>query len=332
MSRKRPNRRLVAELQWAADTPVDTLQDKQIVALYQLLRDATFGNPSASCLSPVGEYNMRLGVIKELRPDLVATHQESACVVEGHPAVIEAGVCLGGRDAKPGITVYRFANRIPLLFEGGGDVATVVSKKRIAWANYKIRHTQDKIGVFVSLVSTKVPFKGTGKEYIGDDIPEVREAVKRAIEKCCLQLKAKIVKQRALADEREKKKNLTKYIPDVSRALIGMMSQLAEAGGEAGGGRQRARPRDAEHDALLEQVRSKRLKEEDLSEKLRVHVETCDAANALETVEAGKRGARLLLQDLYLSPLDEATELLPEVQHPLFALKLHARALHAERA
>ena len=29
------------------------------------------------------------------------------------------------------------------LFEGGGDVATVVSKKRIAWANYKIRHTQD---------------------------------------------------------------------------------------------------------------------------------------------------------------------------------------------
>ena len=84
----------------------------------------------------------------------------------GHPAVIEAGVCLGGRDAKPGITVYRFANRtppparrgplrtaapshpvawagIPLLFEGGGDVATVVSKKRIAWANYKIRHTQD---------------------------------------------------------------------------------------------------------------------------------------------------------------------------------------------
>jgi len=98
------------------------------------------------------------------------------------------------------------------------------------------------------------------------------------LRRCCLQLKAKIVKQRALADEREKKKNLTKYIPDVSRALIGsparrahrcppqldgggavsvgMMSQLAEAGGEAGGGRQRARPRDAEHDALLEQARA----------------------------------------------------------------------------
>ena len=49
-----------------------------------------------------------------------------------------------------------------------------VSKRRINWASYKIRQHQDKIGVFVSLVSTKVPFKGTGKEYIGDDIPEVQ--------------------------------------------------------------------------------------------------------------------------------------------------------------
>lgn len=37
---------------------------------------------------------------------------------------------------------------------------------------------QDKIGVFVSIVSTKIPFKGTGKEYIGDDITEIASAVK----------------------------------------------------------------------------------------------------------------------------------------------------------
>jgi hypothetical protein len=43
---------------------------------------------------------------------------------------------------------------------------------------YKINQQQDKIGVFVSIVSTKIPFKGTGKEYIGDDITEIAEAVK----------------------------------------------------------------------------------------------------------------------------------------------------------
>lgn len=40
-----------------------------------------------------------------------------ARVLEGHAFVVEAAVSVGGRDIKPGINVYRFANRIPLLFE-----------------------------------------------------------------------------------------------------------------------------------------------------------------------------------------------------------------------
>lgn len=47
-----------------------------------------------------------------------------------------------------------------------------------SWNSYKINQAQDKIGVFVSIVSTKIPFKGTGKEYIGDDISEIASAVK----------------------------------------------------------------------------------------------------------------------------------------------------------
>ena len=38
-------------------------------------------------------------------------------VLEGHAFIVEAAVSLGGRDIKPGINIYRFANRIPLLFE-----------------------------------------------------------------------------------------------------------------------------------------------------------------------------------------------------------------------
>ena len=38
-------------------------------------------------------------------------------MLEGHAFVVEAAVSRGGRDLKPGINVYRFANRIPLLFE-----------------------------------------------------------------------------------------------------------------------------------------------------------------------------------------------------------------------
>jgi len=35
----------------------------------------------------------------------------------------------------------------------------------------------------VSIVSTKIPFKGTGKEYIGDDISEIATAVKVTLRK-----------------------------------------------------------------------------------------------------------------------------------------------------
>ena len=42
--------------------------------------------------------------------------------------------------------------------------------------------------MFVSIVSTKIPFKGAGKEYIGDDIEEMVAAVKHAIQACGVQV------------------------------------------------------------------------------------------------------------------------------------------------
>lgn len=59
----------------------------------------------------------------------VATVSEPAAAIEGHPFIVEAGVSLGGQAVKDGINVYRFANRIPLLFEAGNDVVTQVRKK-----------------------------------------------------------------------------------------------------------------------------------------------------------------------------------------------------------
>jgi len=124
--------RLVTEL--GADfgsgvSSIAELSTKQVHQLAGLLADAQFEPPPASCLSPAGEYNLRLGILKELRPDLVATHTAPAGVHEGHAFIVEAGVALGGKGAS-GVTVYRFANRIPLLFEGGNDVATKTAVSR----------------------------------------------------------------------------------------------------------------------------------------------------------------------------------------------------------
>jgi len=203
---------------------LNDINDKQVRELTRLLGKASVDPPSGKCLSPAGEYNLRLGIMKELLPDLVATHSSGVSVHEGHPFIVEAGVALGGKGA-PGVSVHRFANRIPLLFEGGADVATA-SARRIEWSKYKIDHKTDTITVFVSLVSTRVPFKGTGKEYIGDDIPEIREAVMRALQACCSQLKVKIVRALEARTRLSRRKNLTKYVPDVVRALMAGLKSI----------------------------------------------------------------------------------------------------------
>ena len=111
-----------------------------------------------------------------------------------------------------------------LMLQGGSDVITKTALKRISWSAYKINQATDKIGVFVSIVSTKIPYKGAGKEYIGmsstraccnvlhhgrkdkllvqivmhsltglpllaaDDMDELVHAVKHAIQQCGLQV------------------------------------------------------------------------------------------------------------------------------------------------
>lgn len=69
--------------------------------------------------------------MKEIGPALVATHTEPPAECEGHPFIVEAGVCVGGAEAKEGVSVYRFANRIPLLFEAGNDVVTRTAFRKI---------------------------------------------------------------------------------------------------------------------------------------------------------------------------------------------------------
>lgn len=69
--------RLVEEMRSGVDMQTDPkeLTTQQVVRLHQLLHEAKFSDPSGSHLSPAGEYNLRLGVIKELHPDLIATYQ-----------------------------------------------------------------------------------------------------------------------------------------------------------------------------------------------------------------------------------------------------------------
>jgi len=210
------------------DTSCDSLSESNIHQLTEMLRATTqFDAPSVECLSPAGEYNLNLGVNKEFSVDMVATCCSKPSAYNGHPFLIEAAVALGGKGKdKPGISVFRFANRIPLLFEAGSDVATIAANKKLKWTQYSINPKTDKISVFVSIVSTKIPFKGTGKEYIGDDIPEISEAVLKCIKECCRQLKVTVDKRNRIASNAQRSNALKKYVPNIASALCKVMDEI----------------------------------------------------------------------------------------------------------
>ncbi|CDF36719.1 Type II DNA topoisomerase VI subunit B [Chondrus crispus] len=245
-----------------------------------LLHAARFENPDGLCLSPAGEYNLRLGITKELKPSMVATHAEPADVFEGHPFIVEAGVALGGTGMKPGLNIFRFANRIPLLFEAGNDVVTRTARDGIRWNSYKISPNTDRIGVICSIVSTKVPFKGTGKEYIGDDSDSIKLCVKRAITQCCLQLKTKLVRQAAQKDAAQRKMLITKYAPDVANAVVALFEELEDP--------------DRETKDVSDSVLNGKISRDILLAKLQDHVQQFDKEQAIEYATAHGRDHKTL--------------------------------------
>lgn len=308
--------RLIGEMgpEFSPKMAVKSLSSQQIVRIRQLFRQAKFDDPSGDCLSPAGEYNLRLGIIKELHPDMVATYSGSPQVFEGHPFIVEAGVSVGGKDVKQGLNIFRFANRIPLLFEQGADVVTRTAVKRINWGSYKINQAQDKIGVFVSIVSTKIPFKGTGKEYIGDDISEIASAVKTAIQQCCIQLKSKIVKKIQAREQQERKQNMSKYIPDATNAIFDVLGKMAQMHASK---RKRYDDADAE---ILRKVSTRVLTKEILKEKLARHVQQVDYEMALEyaTQTGVSEEPR---ETVYIRSLEPNTKFI-DLQSPVFVFRL----------
>merc|ERR1719464_48531 len=79
------------------------------------------------------------------------------------------------------------------------------------------------------MVSTKIPFKGTSKEYIGDDNGVLNETIRVAIEDCAKQLKRKIARQNLMKERMDRQLSLTKHIPDVCWSMHRLLKTMAGA-------------------------------------------------------------------------------------------------------
>ena len=191
------------------------LTPQEIVILVNGMKNYKFLAPDASCLSPLGEELLEAGIMKELSPEFIAVYQRKPSAYSGFPFIVEVGVAYGGHiQAGGGIKLFRFANKIPLLFDEASDVSWKVVNTQIDWRHYKVSPDMP-IAVFVHICPTKVPYKTVGKEFIADR-PDVEREIINAVREVARRLSLFLSKKIHIAHDKHRLDIFQKYLPKIA--------------------------------------------------------------------------------------------------------------------
>ena len=176
--------------------------------------------PDARVLSPLGTKLLEEGIRSTLNPEFVQVTQRPPNSYGGHPFIVECGLAYGGDvPMKETIIIYRFANRIPLIFDEYKDVAAKVVRA-IPWSRYRIRPGMP-IAAFVAVVSTKIPFKTAGKEFIAD-LTELEYDIRMGLMECARSLKGHLRQKERVQRERVRASVYETYLPIIARDIAAL--------------------------------------------------------------------------------------------------------------
>jgi DNA topoisomerase-6 subunit B len=223
---------------------------EEAAALHTAINETKISSPSTDCIAPIGEELLLQGLQKELEADFYTTATRPAAVYRGNPFQIEVGLAFGkpggvglevtdeGRIRKKDkakaatedlvgsmdepVRVMRFANRVPLLYQGSACAITK-AVQQTNWRGYGL--TQPRGGlpigamaVMVHIASVWVPFTSESKEAIAS-YDEILKEIKLGLQECGRKLGTYIRKGKRLKREYEKRSYIEKYIPHIGIAL-----------------------------------------------------------------------------------------------------------------
>jgi len=187
--------------------------------------------PPTDCISPIGQNLIEKGLRKEINAEFYCASTRPPSVYRGNPFIIEAGIAYGGHQQAEGtITLMRFANRVPLLYQQGACV-TSKSVTQTNWRPYGLSQSSGSLPVgpmtlLVHIASVWVPFTSESKEAIAH-YPEIVKEVRLAIQECGRQLGSYINKKKRVNEEFKKRSYIEKYIPHVAEALKELLGDKA---------------------------------------------------------------------------------------------------------
>ena len=196
--------------------PPKRLNTNQIVAVVDALqRFPDFLQPDAAVLSPIGKDILLTGINKELLPEFSTVVERPPASYSGFPFLVEVGVAYGGKILQPGVKLFRFANRIPLLYDESSDVSFEVLNEEVDWRRYHVP-PEAPVGVITHIASTRIPYKTVGKEYIADR-PEIQREIRNAVREGLRQLGIFLSRKGSMEAVQKKMNIYGKYLPLIAQ-------------------------------------------------------------------------------------------------------------------
>ncbi len=187
------------------------------------IRETRIPAPPTNCLSPIGEERILASLREQLAADFYAALSRPPAVYRGNPFQIEVGLAFGGQMAADDlVSLYRFANRVPLLYQQGACALT----KSVLGTNWKAYGLQQSRGalpagpvtLMVHIASVWVPFTSESKEAVAG-YDEILRELRLALQGIGRRLGAHIRKDRKRRDAARKHAYIEKYIPHIGIAL-----------------------------------------------------------------------------------------------------------------
>jgi len=182
-----------------------------------------FSRPDGNCLSPIGEEIFLKSITRTYNSSEGIYAKRGPSEWDGHPFIIECILVVSDQfSTSEAPSLYRFANRVPLLYDGADDVFTKAMRK-INWSRYGVGGNHPT-ALFVHFCSSRVPYKAAGKQSIAPITQIESEALSLFRE---LGRKLGKVVEKKTSSARDKKKH--KQFNRTFRLVAKFSAELAES-------------------------------------------------------------------------------------------------------
>jgi DNA topoisomerase-6 subunit B len=188
--------------------------------------------PPTDCIVPIGEELLVATLKKNTNAEFFSSTTRSPSVYRGNPFIVECALAYGGelKGDEP-MQVFRFANRVPLMFQPAACASVRVASK-IDWKSYGLSQSKGAlpvgpIALLIHIASVWVPFTSESKEALAD-YPEIKQEIRLAIQECARKLSIHLSRARREAEANRKANYIDTYIPFIGEALQSML-KLSDA-------------------------------------------------------------------------------------------------------